>query len=308
LGLGRSQDDSFIVENFITSRDAMERLREKLPLEKMFILDGADFLARYPSVIYGPAREEFFKYYQQIVTVVHTDKTGISILRVRAFRPTDAHEIAETLLGLSEDLVNRINQRLQTDAVGNNLKELQNSQARLIAAQAALTDFRNQELLIDPERNAVALGDLIARLSSDLGEVQAQIAEMKAGSTSSPQLPNLYRRAVALQEQIDRERGRIAGNSDGLASRLAAYERLTLERQFANRMLSSAETELAKSRAEATRQLLYLERVVEPHLADSPTRPKRFSDVITTFGANAIFALIGWLILSGVREHASRPQ
>lgn len=306
LGLARSQDDSFIVHDFLSSRDAIRKLQKLLPLEAMFNREGADFLARYPSLIYGPEAEEFYRYFQRMVTVVHIDKTGISTLRVRAFRPEDAQQIAERLLELGEDLVNQINQRLHTDSVGNSLSELRTAQTRVIDSQAALTEYRNRELTVDPTRNAVALADLISRLSAELGVTQAQIVEMKSGSGASPQLPALQRRAAALDEQITREKSRIAGDKDGLAARIAAYERLTLEREFASRTLSAAEAELVRAKAEATRQLLYLERVVEPNLADYPVYPRRIRATVTVFAANFLLVLIFWLVWSGHREHADR--
>ncbi len=304
LGLARSQDDSFIVQDFMTSRDAIEQLEAKLPLQAMFDRKGADFLARYPSILYGPTKERFYRYFQHMVSVVHVDKTGISTLRVSAFRPEDARDIAKTLLALSEDLVNRINARLRADTVGNSLAELHTAQTRLIDAQAALTSFRNRELTVDPAQNAVALADLIARLSGELATTQAQITEMKATAGSSPQLTSLQHKAAALDEQIAHERLRIAGDA-GLATRIAAYEKLTLQREFANRMAAEAEAALVRAKAEAARQLLYLERVVEPHVADYSIKPKRFRDVLTVFAANVLLILVGWLILSGVRDHAA---
>ena len=308
LGVASSQDDSFVVQEFMTSRDAIEKLKGKLPLRSMFDREGADFLARYPSILYGPEEEKFYRYFQRMVSVILTDKTGISTLRVRAFRPEEAQQIAQVLLSLGEDFVNRINQRMRTDTVANSEAELQLAQARLIDAQTALTGFRNRELIVDPTRNAAALADLIAQLSADLGATQAQITEMKIGSAASPQLIGLQRKAGALEEQIARERARIAGNKEGLATRIAAYERLSLEREFASKMLGSAETELARARTEANRQSLYLERVVNPQLADYSTYPKRIASTLTVAAANILLVLIGWLIFSGIREHATHGE
>ena len=304
LGLGRSQDDSFIVQDFMTSRDAIDQLRAKLPLDSIFGREEADFLARYPSILYGAHAERFYLYFQRMVSVILADKSGISTLTVRAFRAADAHEVAEALLVLGENLVNRINQRLLADAVGSSQGELRAAQQRLIDAQTALTEFRNRELIVDPTKSAVALAELIGGLSAELGATQAQITEMLSGTSSSPQLIGLRRKAVALEQQIAQERGRIASGSDDLAGRIATYERLSLEREFANRMVSSAEAELVRARAEGTRQLLYLERVIEPHVADYPTQPKRLRSVLTVLAANALLVLVGWLIVSGVREHA----
>jgi capsular polysaccharide transport system permease protein len=308
LGFGRSQDDSFIVQEFMTSRDAIEQLKARLPLPAMFDRQGADFLARYPSLIYGPEEEEFYRYFQRMVTVVHSETTGISTLTVRTFRPEDSRAIAEVLLGMGEDLVNRINARLQTDAVASGVAELNAGQQRLIAAQTAVTEFRNRELTVDPERNAVALAELIAQLSSELAFVRAQIAEMKSGSAGSPQLPGLQRKAAALEQQIAEERRRIANDTEGLARRLADHERLQLEREFARRLLTSAEAELMRARQEASRQLLYLERIVEPHSADYSTQPKRLRLILTVLTGNLVLLLVGWLIWSGIREHAPHLQ
>lgn len=306
LGFGRSQDDSFIVQEFITSRDAVRQLGERLPLATFFDRPGVDFLAGYPSILYGPEIEQFYKYFRRMVSVVHVEKTGITTLRVHAFRPNDARDIAETLLRLSEELINRINRRLQSDAVENSLLDVRHAEARVIEAQTRLTEFRNQEMTIDPLQNAIALAELIAKLSSELGATQAQIAEMKVETSASPLLFGLRRKAAALEEQIAVERNRVAKGSDNLAARIANYERLLLEREFANRMLGAAEAALERARAEAMRQLLYLERIVDPHLSDDSTQPKRLRSVVTVMVANLILLAIGWLMFWGVREHASQ--
>lgn len=303
LGLARSQDDSFVVQDFMTSRDAIARLRSKLPVDTIFSRDGVDVLSRYPSIFYGSQGEEFYKYFQRMVSVIHADKTGISTLRVRAFRGADAQDIAATLLALGEELINRINERQRADAIKDSSAALRDSQARLISAQAALTEFRNRELILDPGQNAVVLAELIARLSAELSATQAQIIEMKISSSATPQIAVLQRKESALGDQIVRERSRIATGADGLAARIAVYERLSLEREFANRVLNAAEAELVRARSEAARKQLYLERVVEPHLADHSTQPKRIRSVLTVFAANALLVLIGWLAYSGVREH-----
>jgi len=305
LGLVKSQDDSFIVQDYIASRDALKALAAAIPLAELYNRDGADFLARYPSMLFGPTEEQFYKYYKYMISVVHTDKTGITALKADAFRAEDAHLITETLLKLSEDLVNQINRRLQNDAVANSLAELQTAQARVIAAHTALTDFRNKEMIVDPRQSAVALAELIALLSTELATVQAQLAELKSGSPGSPQMGILQRKAGALGEQIAGERGKIAEDKGGLAARIATYERLVLEREFANRMLGSAEAELVRARAEAARQLLYLERIVEPNLPDYATQPRRLRKVLTVLVINLLLVGLAWLAVSGVREHAA---
>jgi capsular polysaccharide transport system permease protein len=93
-----------------------------------------------------------------------------------------------------------------------------------------------------------------------------------------------------------------------LAERIATYDRLTLERDVANRMLTGSETELTRARAEAVRQQLYLERVVEPQLPDFATEPRRLARILTVFGANLIFVLAAWLLFAGIMEHGAQRR
>ena len=116
---------------------------------------------------------------------------------------------------------------------------------------------------------------------------------------------SLQRKAAALTQQITEERSKIARDEGGLAARIAAYERLILEREFASRMLGAAETELVRARAEAARQLLYLERIVEPNLPDYATLPKRWRQVVTFLVVNVLLLCLVWLVFSGVREHGT---
>jgi capsular polysaccharide transport system permease protein len=301
LGIGPAQDDASAVQDFLTSRDATRQLREALPVDQIYGDEDADFLARFPSVIYGRTEEEFFKYFQHMISV--GSHNGIAILRVRAFRAEEALHVSQALLGMGEQLVNRMNVRIQRDAIAASQKELELSQRRLVQAQIELASFRNRELMIDPARNAATLSELIGKMSSDLAETRAQVTTMLKSSPSSPQLTSLRHRESSLAQEVAVERSRIAGSSDGLAERIATYDRLNLEREFANRMMTSAETELARARSEALRQQLYLERIVEPGAADYPTEPHRLASIITVFAANLIGFFLLWLVFTGVREH-----
>lgn len=306
LGLVRSQDDSYAVEDFVKSRDAIARLRPMLPLDKMFRVAHADFLARFPSLLYRDREEQFYSYFQRMVSVVHSGTTGVTTLKVRAFDAADASAIASALLDQGEELVNRMNARAKRDAIRVAQADLEHAQQRLIEAQVGLTTFRNRELTIDPTKNAVTLGELIGQLSAELAATRAQIRELSAGSGASPQMPGLRRKETALEQQIAQERSRIGKDTGGLADRVADYERLSLERDFAQKRLAVAEAELVRARDDAARQQLYLERVVEPNTPDYSTQPERIRLTLTVFFANLLLLLIGWLVFSGIREHVAR--
>jgi capsular polysaccharide transport system permease protein len=306
IGLGRSRDDAFAVEEFITSRGAIAALKNEMPIEAMYGLKGADIVARFPGLIYSDSAEQFHRYFNRMVTVLHSHSTDVTTLSVRAFRAEDSLRITQSLLRHGEELINRMNDRIQKDTIKVSLDQLEQSYARLVHARLELTNFRNKELVIDPVANAVTLSELIGKLSSELAQTRAKLAELGATSPASPQITMLRQRGAALEQQIASERGRISNRSDGLADRMATYERLSLDREFAQKMVEAAEKDVGRAKLEAQRQHLYLERVVEPQLADYPLFPERLANTLTVFVGNLILALVAWLVFSGIREHGSQ--
>src|SRR5262249_9786627 len=154
-GLSRAQDDIFSVQSFISSRDAVNRLLEKLPLRDYYGDAEADFIARYPSLVYGHTLEELYAYLRWMIHTSYNSTTGITTLKVQAFRPEHAQRLATLLLDLGEETVNRMNLRIHSDAVRIAEGEVTRNEQRLITAQVAITKFRNAELMIDPAGSSV---------------------------------------------------------------------------------------------------------------------------------------------------------
>ena len=307
-GLMRMQDEAFSVQAFITSRAATEELNSRLSLREIFGPPEADPVSRYPSLFFGDTLEELHGYLQWMISTYHNSITGITTLRVQAFDADSAQKIALMLLELGEQTVNRLNARIRDDAVRLAEAEVTRGEGRLVAAQLAITAFRNNETMIDPAGSSLVLTELIGRLSAELTQTQTQIREITSAASTNPQLPSLYRRAEALTQQIATERSKIASPSEGLADKLAAYEQLVLEREFAKQSLSAAVSSLESSLQEARRQQLYLERIVEPIAADRAMAPQRARHVAGAIGLNLVCVLVLWLVYSGFREHASERQ
>jgi len=81
------------------------------------------------------------------------------------------------------------------------------------------------------------------------------------------------------------------------------YERLVLEKGFADRQLASALAMLETARSEAARKQLYLERLVQPNLPDSSFEPRRLRSVLMVFCISLVFWAVVMLVTASVREH-----
>lgn len=303
-GLTRSNDEIYSVQSYITSRNAAMELRKRLPIDAIYGSAKADLIARYPSVIFGPTLEELYDYLSWMISTSYSSTTGITTLQVQAFTPEDAQSVAMTLLQLGELTVNELNNRIRTDAVRVAEAEVKLAENRLVDAQVEITRFRNSEVTIDPASSLVILSELIARLGAELTKTEAQTREIAAAAATNPQLPSLQRRATAIKQQIEQERQRIASaDQSGLANKLAIYERLVLNREFAKQALSTSVKSFETAQLEARRKQLYLERVVEPIVTDHAIAPQRLRHVAAAFGINVIGLLVLWLIYGGIREH-----
>ncbi len=303
FGISRAADDTYAIQSFMQSRDAVHQLEERLPLRAMFSRPSADFIARFPHFWRGDSFEMLYEYFQQHVTVLQDQSTGVSSLRVEAFSPEDSQAIATALMRLGEERANRMNARAEHDTVENALAEVSQAEAKVVATQADLTAFRNHEMLIDPSQNSLAMLGTITQLKGDLAQTSIQLGETVSGSPSSPAIQSLQARATALRQGIATEQGEMAGNDKALAGKVSAYERLTLLRDLAGKSFANALTALDSARQEARRQKIYVVTIVEPNLPDEDTEPQRARSVLTIFVMSfAVFAM-GWMLLAGAKEH-----
>jgi len=297
-------DEMRAVNDFMLSNDAVAGLRRQLDLVAIWRRPEADLL----SMLWWsePEAERLRRYLRRRVTVEFDLETNIATLRVLAFRPGDARDIAEQLLVLSEALLNRFSARTAADGVRASREEVEIAEARVTAARAALTSFREREQALDPTREAMAAGEGISRLEAALSQSRAEMQERRAFMRpDNPQIQVLANRIAALVAQIAVERARITQGDENMTLRLAAFERLQLEREFADRQLASATSSLESARADAQRQQVFLLRVVEPNVAQGALYPAGFFNTMTVLIALSVVFAIAWLMVAGAREHAN---
>jgi capsular polysaccharide transport system permease protein len=303
VGLAPAETDSFVVHDYVMSRDAMAELVKRHHLREAVGRGGLDFLMNFPHPWETPSFEHLAQDYPRFVSVNYNSSTGISTLQVRAFRPEDAQDLAGALLDGGEVVVNHLNDRADQDAVTETRRQITEAEADLGVAEDSLTEFRNRERLIDPTRSSVVNLDLMGKLQADIATLQAERAGIASTAPQSPELAGLDSRIRAYQQQAQDEQAKMAGQTNSLAPMIGEYERLSLERDFADKRLLAAATAAEDARLEARRKRLYLERIANPNLPDSPTEPHRFNSLLTVLVSLLLAYGTIALLLSGLREH-----
>jgi capsular polysaccharide transport system permease protein len=96
---------------------------------------------------------------------------------------------------------------------------------------------------------------------------------------------------------------KMTGSATSLTNKAAAFERLALDRTFAEKQLANAMAALEVARSETQRKQLYLERIVQPNKPDVAIEPRRLRSVIVVL----VLGLVAWgiltLLVASIREH-----
>lgn len=302
----RSSEDAHIVAAYMMSRDAVQRLKESAGLVERLTRPEADFLWKYPGLLWRASDEHLWQHFQRFITIDYDKGTGITTLKVQAFRPEDARDLAEALLRHSEILINSISERAHREALRMAQIETDRSRELARATLEKVTEFRRANELIDPGRASAAALESITRLSLEIAKINAELGELLQASPTSPQVASMRLRIAAFEEQIRKERANLAGSDTSLAPLIAEYERLMLEREFAQRAFASAQTLLDATRIEGERQRLFLERISSPGLTDYPLYPYRLINTLLIFLACWLLFAIGRLLQADTRAHVGR--
>lgn len=309
-GTARTQDDTYAVQDYMLSRDAVSELTEHNDLRGVFNRPEADALARFPRTflpgansLWGNSNEHFYDYYQHHVEVDLDSTTGVTSLKVRTFRADDSRRVAQALLQAGERLVNRMNDRQRENALGDARNEVKLAEARVQAVAADIAAFRNKEEVLDPNKQSMPILQAIQDLKTQLVKAKISLAQVQATSPRSPLISDYQQRIAALQFQIDEASKRVTGNDQSLVGKMTTFDLLSLQREFAEKQLASATASLEQARINAQRQQLYLDTIVAPNEADYPAYPRKIASIALVFcGLLGAYALLS-LLAAGAREH-----
>lgn len=303
-GFSRAQDDAYVVHDFMMSREALGYLENRLDIKKQFSQESIDPFSRFAGIYPDTSFESFHRYFQKHAELQIDSLSSITTLTIGAYTPQDAQQINEELLRLSEERINQLNARGRDDLVKFARQEVAEAQSRAIDASFALAHYRNRKGVIDPERQSAISLQQIAKLQSELLTAKTQLGQVMLVAKENPQIPSLKQMVAMLEKEIEVESAKVTGDGrQSLASKAADFQKLALNKEFADKMLAGALTTLEQARNEAQRQQLYLERIAHPSLPDSAMQPERLRNILATLLVSLIIWGVLALLLAGVKEH-----
>ena len=303
IGFNASTDDSYLVRDYLSSRDAVQNLKAKLDIQTKYSAKSVDVVSRF-GTIKEPTFENFYEYFNKKVKVVYDPASSISSLQIEAYTAKDAQNINEELLKMSEEVINRIINNDKNYILVASEKEVQEAQEVSAKAAEALAKYRVKNDVFNPEGQSAIVLQEISKLQDALIQTETQLTQAREITPENPQIKAMETRIKSLKKSIADKSKLVTGPSDiSFSNRSVEYQRLQLEKELADKQLASAMATYEQSKNDFNKKQLYLERLAMPSLPDEATKPKRFKNVLSGF----VFGLLLWgvvrLFVAGVREH-----
>jgi capsular polysaccharide transport system permease protein len=313
LGSGSSSSDTDILYRFIQSQEIVRAVDERLDLRTMWAKGDPEV---DPIFAYHPPGtiEDLHDHWQRMVAVYNDGGTGLLDVEVQAFAPEDARAIAQAIYEESQALVNRLSSIAQEDTTRLAREELDESVERLKEARAALTRFRNETQIVDPQTSLQSQMGLLSQLEQQLAQALIELDLLRQGtSADDPRVTEAQARVDVIEARMEEERaklglGRPGGaapapdggpglapeNGTAFADLVGQYEGLMVDQEFAQQAYVAALAAYDGALAESRHQSRYLAAHVEPSLAERADLPHRMSMTMLT----ALFGLLAWVMLT----------
>ena len=300
----RALDDIYSAQEFIESRNAMVYLDQELNLQEKFSLKNIDPISKFSLFGTKKPNESFYKYYKKKVKLSQDSSSSILTLSTYAFDPEISLRMNELLLLKSEDIINKVNDRAKKDIIDYSFEELSNAQNNAVMSRKKMAHYRTSNNIIDPEKQSIIQLQLISKIQDQIVIAKSQLSHMVATSPNNPNIDSQKKFIKSLEDEVRNVLFETAGNVDSLTNQSPEYLDLLSDSIFTEKQLASAMASYQSAKDEANRKQLYLERIVNPVIADKSTYPNRLFTIISYIVMLILIWGISKFMLVAIKEHS----
>ncbi|MBQ4824437.1 sugar transporter [Leisingera sp. HS039] len=290
--------DSDILYEFIQSQEMAEAVNARVDLR-------AHYSQYWPtdwafSIWPDATLEELVWFWHRVVRISYDSGSGLTEVRVTAFDRDMARAVSRAIVDESQIRINALNEQARADAMRYAEADLMEAVERLKLAREELTRFRTRTRIVDPEADIQGRMGVMNNLQQKLAAALIEY-DLLRGSVgdSDVRLKQAQQQIEVIRDRINIERQTFAssntdtgGVGEDYPSLISEFERLTVDREFAEETYRAALTALEVARDDAARQSLYLATYITPTLAEEPEYPRRY--VLSALAG--LFLLLGWSI------------
>ncbi|MBY6045924.1 sugar transporter [Phaeobacter italicus] len=292
--------DSDILYEFIQSQEMVEAVDGTVDLQGHY---SAVWPRDWAFGLWPEATvEDLTWYWQRIVGISFDSGSGLIEVQALAFDPDTAQAITQAVVRESQIRINALNEQARADAMRYAQADLDEALERLKAARLALTQFRTRTRIVDPEADIQGRMGVMNNLQQQLAEALIQYDLLRGTvGENDVRLKQAQQQIDVIRDRINIERQTFTSNNtdtggvgEDYPSLIAEFERLTVDREYAEESYRAALTALEVARDDAARQSRYLATYINPTRASEAEYPRR--SVLAALAG--LFLLLAWSIMA----------
>ncbi|GAA6135052.1 capsule polysaccharide transporter [Oceaniserpentilla sp. 4NH20-0058] len=294
--------DALVIKAFIESREMAVALNEAVSLKSHYERTDFDYLSRLNA---ESTVEEYVKYYQKHISIVHDELSDVLYVEVQTFDPQYSLQVAQTLLSISEKFINNLGAKMAQEQVRYAQKDVERSYTELKKNQTELISFQDKFKLYNPEQQGGALVVVINEIESEIIRQQTELKSLLAFMREeAPEVKAKMIRIDSLERQLVEEKNRLTNEDQQSLNKINVnFQEIKLNAELASDLYKTSLASLEVVRSEAYRKLKHLLVVEYPALAEEDTYPRRIYSIVTWFVCLVLMYLVAKLILAIVKEH-----
>lgn len=301
-----TSQDSILVQDYLTSRGAMQRLDEEFQYREHFSDPSVDALQRIAA---DASNEDLYRHYTDHVIVGYDPTEGVLRMEVSALTPEISRTFSEALITYAEERVDQITERKRADQMQGATETFEDAETKMVEAQQAVLGLQEQLGVLDPESETAGLMSQINTLELQLAEKQLQLSALLDNEQpNQARVAGVEGDVERLGQLIGELRAQITneGQSDtSLASVTARLSMAQVDLETRTMMMQESLQQLEAARIEANRQVRFLSVGVTPVPPDEPTYPRVFENTLIAFFIFGAIYLLASVTIAILREQVS---
>jgi capsular polysaccharide transport system permease protein len=301
-----TSQDSIMVQDFLTSREALAKLNADHDYRSHFSDESIDVIQRLPA---DASNEDVYAHYRNNVTIGYDPTEGVLRMEVSALSPEMSRVFSEALIGYAEARVDSVTERKRRDQMRGSSESFETAEAKMVEAQERVLTLQEQLGVMDPASETSALMGQISNFEIQVAEKRLQLQQLldntEPNAARVAGVEGDIRRLEDLISELRLQMTTQVGSQGSLASISARLRMAEVDLETRTMMMQESLQSMEAARIEAMRQVRFLSIGVAPIPPDEPTYPKVFENtLITLLILSAVYLLIS-LTAAVLREQVS---
>ncbi|NND22938.1 MAG: capsule biosynthesis protein [Silicimonas sp.] len=301
-----TSQDSIMVQDFLTSREALLRLDDDHGYREHFSDPTIDSLQRIPA---DASNEAVYGQFKDNVKIGYDPTEGVIRMEVSALTPEMSRTFSEALIGYAEERVDAVTERKRSDQMRGARDSFEEAEAKMVAAQQNVLGLQEKLGVLDPASETSGLMGQINQFEVQMAEKRLQLQQLLDNAR-----PNRARVAgaegdIARLEQLIadlRSQLTVQGSTDNSLASISGQLRMAeVDLETRTMMMQETLQQMEAARIEANRQSRYLAVHVSPIPPDEPTYPRVFENTLIALLIFSAIYLMCSVTVAILREQVS---